>query len=591
VREQSSGNKPVAGAQVIFDKAIEVSDGAGKFRLVFVGKKPGDIVFLTKLEKNGYELVNKKELEHIILTNSDRLTTDIIVAKLGVLEAAKKRYYAISDKALFANYEQQKQKLEEERQNYKLSLEQYQQKTLAIQLDYDNQKKLIGELSDKLARVNTDDFSKIYETAILYFQNGKIDSAIEKLEAANVLNRAERLLKTTDRTEAVHMEIEEEIKLLKLMANLYLLKFASNKAEHIYDKIYQLDSNNLEIIEECSEFYNTQNRMVKAIPLYSRIIEFKQSSATQKANAYASRSALYSKKGLLDESKQDRIHSIEIYERLWRQDTSSKFYRHQLAIGYKQLAIIEFSLGKAENAILNLNTFNRIELNLHQMEPKNLDYQYELGVYNSRMGNYYKEQKKYDSALLYYIKDLTLSTELLKSDPNNAKLKHGLAVAYFKTGTILLELKNIEAAHNAYKEFNRIEEVINKLEPNNIEFKNGLANSYNELGRVHESKISADRNHIDTSLKYFEDYMLLENEIMQAYPYYLEYKFNLANAYKNLGVFHSIYKNDKETALYHYIHAEALLFELVRTSPKEISYSNSLTEIKKITLRVKRLQQ
>ena len=91
VREQNSGKKPVAGAQVIFEGAVPASsDLSGKFRLVFGGKKPGQFVFLSDVRKAGYELVNNKEVEQIKLSNTEQLGTDIILAKAGVLAVAKR---------------------------------------------------------------------------------------------------------------------------------------------------------------------------------------------------------------------------------------------------------------------------------------------------------------------------------------------------------------------------------------------------------------------------------------------------------------------------------------------------------------------
>ena len=88
VREQNSGKRPVADVQVIFSQAVPAtSDQSGKFRLAFKDKKAGDLVFMTEITKKGYELVNDKELQHVKLSSSDQLGTDIIVAKAGVSDA------------------------------------------------------------------------------------------------------------------------------------------------------------------------------------------------------------------------------------------------------------------------------------------------------------------------------------------------------------------------------------------------------------------------------------------------------------------------------------------------------------------------
>lgn len=66
VREQDSGRKAVPGAQVLFTDAVPAtSDQAGRFRLVFQNKKAGDLVFLTEIQKAGYELVNNEGVEQL----------------------------------------------------------------------------------------------------------------------------------------------------------------------------------------------------------------------------------------------------------------------------------------------------------------------------------------------------------------------------------------------------------------------------------------------------------------------------------------------------------------------------------------------
>ena len=50
VREQNSGKKPIADATVIFTDAVPTtSDRAGKFRLAFLSKKAGDLIFYKEI--------------------------------------------------------------------------------------------------------------------------------------------------------------------------------------------------------------------------------------------------------------------------------------------------------------------------------------------------------------------------------------------------------------------------------------------------------------------------------------------------------------------------------------------------------------
>lgn len=113
VLEHNSGKKPLAGVQIIFSGALPASsDQQGNFRLVFSGKKVGDLIFYKEITKKGYELVNEKELQILKIGNTENLGKDIILAKAGVLDAAKKQYYDISDRALLAGFNREKNALD-----------------------------------------------------------------------------------------------------------------------------------------------------------------------------------------------------------------------------------------------------------------------------------------------------------------------------------------------------------------------------------------------------------------------------------------------------------------------------------------------
>ena len=91
IREQNSQKKPISDAQIIFFDAVpSTSEQSGKFRLVFSGKKAGDLIFYKEITKKGYEIVNQKELEVLKISNTENMSKDIILAKTGVFDAAKK---------------------------------------------------------------------------------------------------------------------------------------------------------------------------------------------------------------------------------------------------------------------------------------------------------------------------------------------------------------------------------------------------------------------------------------------------------------------------------------------------------------------
>ena len=363
VREQNSGRKPVPGAQIIFTDAVPTtSDQAGKFRLVFQNKKAGEWVFLTEVQKAGYELVNNKEIEQIKLSDTDSLGTDVILAKAGVLEAAKKEYYAISDKALKAGFEKEKAALRAQLEQARISQQQFSEQLEALQKQFDTQQKELDQLAEKFARVNFDDVSALYREALQLFKDGKINEAIAKLESANLLGRTDQRLKERERIQAAEKEIasqkaqneagiKEDIKALQLQAQLYVLNAQPRKAEGLYDQLLRLDSTSLELLQECADFYRENHFYEKALRVLPLIINHPNAETWQKANAHGHMGEMYTTIGLLEPALNAFMAFQKTYQQLSKTDTVSEFYKNNLAISYSKLGSTNTALSHLDQTL------------------------------------------------------------------------------------------------------------------------------------------------------------------------------------------------------------------------------------------------
>ena len=308
VREQNSNKRTIPNAQVIFSDALPASsDQNGKLRLAFTGKKPGDLVFITSVAKEGFELVNGKELQVLKISNMDQLGIDIILAKAGTVDAAKKEYYAVSDKALLAGFNKQKQALQTQIQKAQISQQEYLDKLEDLQDQYDRQRKSLDALAEKFARVNFDDVSKVYKEALELFKAGKIDEAIQKLEAADFLNRSEKRIQERTRIENAigdiadqkaenEKGIQEDIKAILHQARIYVIKGQALDATPYYYQLLLLDNKDLEILQECADFYQTNDLIENALSVYPLIIAHPNANERQKIKADQDLKVVLSKK-------------------------------------------------------------------------------------------------------------------------------------------------------------------------------------------------------------------------------------------------------------------------------------------------------
>jgi tetratricopeptide (TPR) repeat protein len=535
VRELNSGRKPIADVQIIFASAAPTtSDQAGRFRLDFINKKVGDAAFMTEINKKGYELVNRKELEHIRLGTQG---IEIILAKAGVLEAARIEYYNISEKEIKIGFEKEKNRLKEMLLSDKLSKQQYQDQYEAFQMQYDNQKREMENLSSTFAKVNFDDVSELYKKALILYKSGKIDEAIKILENTELNNKTNSVLNDSK---------DINIKSLKLQAEIYLLKFDIKKAEIIYEQILLLDSTNLDKLREISDFYRTNNKYEKALLLYPKIISHPKIEVWQKALAYIHNGDMYITIGNLDNALTLYETGRNLYSQLVKENPKEAFYKNGLAILYSKLGEINALFGNLDKTLSFYEEYNRLEKELCADYPNNVDFKnnlaisyYKLGEVNTSLGNL-------DKALRFYEEYNRLEKELCTDYPNNVDFKNNLAISYYKLGEVNTSLGNLDKALSFYEEYNLLMKELCAAYPNNVDFKDNLAISYSKLAEPNTSS-----GNLGKALSFYEEYNRLVKELYSAYPNNVNFKMSLAISYSKLGEVNTSLGNlDKALSFY-----------------------------------------
>lgn len=273
VRELNSNRQAITNVFIEFEDAVPTtSDDNGYFRLAFANKQSGDVIHLKGIGKKGYELVNQKDFDVLKVSNNDTLFQDIILAKIGVIEDAKKQYYEVSDKALLAGFEREKEKLKEKLKITELSLEDYLDQMRFLRRQYDNQKRSLDALADRFARVNFDDVSELYKEALLLFKAGKIEECKEKLINANLLGRSEGHLGERDRigTELNGVEKQDSLNELGITKDIESLNL---KIESI-KKLIEENPENMNYKDELIDAYNGLGDIYIKLGMKEEAIDF-----------------------------------------------------------------------------------------------------------------------------------------------------------------------------------------------------------------------------------------------------------------------------------------------------------------------------
>lgn len=227
----NSGKQPVPNAIIGADvSSPTTSDANGEFRLIFPESFIGESVFLL-IEKEGYEVVNAKELDNVILTNRNPI--QIILAPKGEIQNTQRRFSYIAQQALYEKYEVPMNQLRSNpEETMKTLSEKYgreiKNKAEARKLlnsEFELAKKRLPEIARNLSRVNLDDASESYIKAYEAFQVGKIDSAMYYLDREDTESGIDLLREDIIRIENAifdsELQVEREISALILRAETY----------------------------------------------------------------------------------------------------------------------------------------------------------------------------------------------------------------------------------------------------------------------------------------------------------------------------------------------------------------------------------
>jgi len=256
-----------------------ISSIKGNFTLVFNSKPIGNLATVYA-EKNGYEVVNHKELENTSIVGR-QTPLKIVMCQEGQLYKNQIEYYNIANQIIRQQYELKITQLNSDIETQTITLPQLSRKynkeiqstEEAIEVLYSEYQTLstsLEELSLKFATINLDDQSEDYAQAFEFLKNGNILLAIETLDSIQIEKRIafniNQLGKEKSISDKVYSslegrikEIQQDINQVILKAQLHQLVYEFDKAEECYLLALKYDSTNVDLIRDIANFYYQQN--------------------------------------------------------------------------------------------------------------------------------------------------------------------------------------------------------------------------------------------------------------------------------------------------------------------------------------------
>ena len=233
-----------------------ITDYKGRFELKFIDPDSNSMINL-KVEIEGYEVVNKDVLKEIQISKNS--TIRIFLAKKERIEVMKKGLLKVSQTIVSARKDSifhllnlqaasQDKVLEKLEGNFGQNIsDEMEAKLLLNQFNQDLEKEL-PSLVDQMASVNLDFASDRYKNAIAFFQENKLDQAIEILDGQeldtafeNILASIEKAKETPESYQEIRnirrIQIENVIESFNLKRTLLKLAFRVVEAENLIEKI------------------------------------------------------------------------------------------------------------------------------------------------------------------------------------------------------------------------------------------------------------------------------------------------------------------------------------------------------------------
>ncbi len=236
----------------------------GKFSIQLVGKKPGDEYRLQQVQKQGYELKEKEVIGRPYAYSTTVPLTIVMVSPKAHQEELQRIengiYAAVGNK-----YKKDLVSLEKQKENNKITIEQYRQQIRELQDNFEKAQGLIESLAEHYACVDYDYLDDKEREINSCIENGELDRAEQLLQQLDVEKRLveiEQRIKAGNRllaeaNEEMARVLKQQEKDAEYLYQLYtfaLARFDNDSARYFIERRAELDSTNVQWQLDAGDF-------------------------------------------------------------------------------------------------------------------------------------------------------------------------------------------------------------------------------------------------------------------------------------------------------------------------------------------------
>jgi len=568
---QNSKGKSAFPAQVKSFGATETvaNQNDGKFNLVYDKKKPGQSATL-EIERNGYEVVNKKDLSVTIPKDGKaQRPIKFFLCPKGQWRKYADQYYKTNIQQINNSYERQLQKIQKQYESVTLENIAYRQALF----DLDEKRKVAEaqaeEMAERFAKTNLDDATDRFVQAHRLFTSGKLDSVILLLNEKEILadfKKAEKEIASGNKLVQIGKDklvngLEAKEKIVEefmIKARAHIIKLQWEEAERTYEIATTVDSLNFDNLFEYGYYIYEQYNPSKAALIFERCLKLTNDEMNQVVVLNLLGLA-YNENFDFQKSESNLLKALKIVEKY---SESKKEILTSTLTHLGRIYKANYDFQSAEKYYLrSLNIKKAIN------SEDDIDSQASIGNALVNMANIYrdnrefvKSQQKYDEALAIF---KSLSKEKVEEYDNN------LGLLQLNLANFHIENKKDfkQAEFHVIEALQIFQKLVNK-NPKKYEFL--LAETYHYLGIVNMGKEDFEKAEQNT-LEAIRLYEKLANNNPQVHQFSIG---------RNLSLLASIYSFKKDYSKVEEMHLKAIrIFEiLAKENPKGMTMNLSSSE-------------
>ncbi len=440
VKLQSSGSKPLVGVEIsAFGANPAYTNNQGQFELVFPNKRAGDAVTLV-IQKQGFELINTREISKVVLRNDSNDPVTIVMSKAGERDQQALSYYNIFSQRITSSFAEDLNRIQE--QLDKTQDDQEKRKTLQAEIDLlkEERYKLLNQvenLARELAKVDLDQASELTNQVLRQVENGNIRAALNLLSEEAL---EKQWLKIRNQEMKLAFAKKQAIEAYLVKANLQLGMGKPQKAFTTYLKAHQKDSTHYTLNIRIGKFLSQRHQSQKAIAYFRKAF----ANATfldEKAEALGYIATEYRYLGDYKKAADYQAQAIQFYQQAFEEEPID-FYQIELARLKINSSLLFRDQAKFPQAQAQLEEAIRLLLTIREKEGSYAKV-FLINAYQKK-ASILKELRQYEPAAAAL--DLALTTAQHGQTSDTTSYLIALADIYNDKGLLEMDQMQLETA-------------------------------------------------------------------------------------------------------------------------------------------------